>query len=149
MGLRNLTFRAFIHATEDPEKAQAALRFVSGHSEVRESGSEGVHGNPITVIESTITKAREIDAVMRRFTRDDLTILLDSLTRRIDEQGDFYFRLRKQDAFEGRFSLADGEEPEGDIISVRGRIEAYPKKKETIMASILEYLNDLLSEAPQ
>ena len=147
MGLRNLTFRAFIHATEDPEKVRVAVRFVSGRSAMEESRSEGVHGNPIAVVESTVKKAKEIDVAMRRFSPDDLRVLIDSAEKRIDEQGDFYFRLRKQDAYEGRVSLADGDDPEGDIISARGRIEAYPMKREKVLASIREYLNGLLVDS--
>jgi RNA binding exosome subunit len=143
MTLHSLVLRAFCHATEDLSKVVGAVQFASGIEEVKESKSEGIHGNPIIVIEANVTKSKEIDRLMSRLSAQDLETLLGSLEKRIDDDGTFYFRIKKQEVFLGRLVLADGNDDGGDVISAHGKIAAYPKRPDTILASIQGYLNKL------
>jgi RNA binding exosome subunit len=143
MDIANLSFRTFAHATEDPERVEKALRFVSGAENVTRSSSTGYHGNPITVLEAKVTDSKHIKAVLRSLGPETLRILRDSLDRRLDEESFFYFRLDKQEAFLERFVLADGE----DVIAVRGKVKSYPQNRDNAMASMRNILESELERA--
>lgn len=140
MDIANLSFRTFAHATEDPERVEKALRFVSGAENVSKSSSTGYYGNPITVLEARVTDSKHIKALLRSLGPEALKVMLDTLDRRLDEESFFYFRLDKQEAFQERFVLADGE----DVIAVRGKVKSYPQNRDNAMISMSNILRSEL-----
>ena len=143
MDIANLSFRTFAHATEDPERVEKALRFVSGAENVSRSSSTGYYGNPITVLEARVTDSKHIKALLRSIGPEALKVMLDSLDQRLDEESFFYFRLDKQEAFLERFVLADGE----DVIAVRGKVKSYPQNRDNARASMRNILQSELDRA--
>jgi RNA binding exosome subunit len=143
MDIANLSFRTFAHATEDPERVEKALRYVSGAENITRSSSTGYYGNPIIVMEAKVTDSKHIKALLRSLGPEALKQLLDSLDRRLDEESFFYLRLDKQEAFLERFVLADGE----DIIAVRGKVKSYPQNRDNAMVSIRNILESELERA--
>jgi RNA binding exosome subunit len=143
MDIANLSFRTFAHATEDPERVEKALRYVSGAENITRSSSTGYYGNPIIVMEAKVTDSKHIKALLRSLGPEALKQLLDSLDRRLDEESFFYLRLDKQEAFRERFVLADGE----DIIAVRGKVKSYPQNRENAMGSMRNILESELERA--
>ncbi|MEM0449507.1 MAG: RNA-binding domain-containing protein [Methanomassiliicoccales archaeon] len=141
MSLHNLHFRAFCHATEDEGKVMKALIFASGCEEnnVGRMKCEGHHGNPIIILDVDIRSSIEIRKVFSRLSKRDLQTLIDDLERRVDEECSFFFRLDKQNAFEGIMIL--GEKNEGnDVIAVHGKIKTYPKSRKRALETMKEYL---------
>lgn len=133
-----LSFRAFVHATEDEEAVLSALRTVVGDDvEVEASRAEGYHGNPITVLAGEVSEARRLRAI---FDRLDAAGLLDGLSAeaedRLDEDNQLHFRLDKDAAHGGELVLGG----RGDVIAVWGKVEAYPARRDTALAALREYL---------
>jgi RNA binding exosome subunit len=63
----------------------------------------------------------------------------------MDEEGNLFLRLDKQRAFLGELRLSGSE----DIISVRGSVKAYPKRREIALGVADEYLKGLLGQGGQ
>jgi RNA binding exosome subunit len=140
MDIANLAFRTFAHATEDPDRVEKALKFVSGAEEVKRSNSTGYHGNPIVVMEARVTEGKNIKSLFRSLDKDDLSKLLETLDRRLDEESFFFLRLDKQEAYQGRFKMTEGE----DVIAVRGKVKSYPQTRENALEVMRKYLTEEL-----
>jgi RNA binding exosome subunit len=136
MDIANLSFRTFAYATEDPERVERALRFVSGADCITRNSSTGYYGNPIIVMQARVTDSKHIKAVLRSLGPEGLKTLLDTLDRRLDEESFFYLRLDKQEAYLDRFVLTDGE----DVIAVRGKVKSYPQSRDNAMVSMRNIL---------
>jgi RNA binding exosome subunit len=61
--------------------------------------------------------------------RDDLRATVDART---DDEGVFYVRLDKQEAFAGRLALTRGE----DAIQLRLKLETYPATRERALEAL-------------
>jgi RNA binding exosome subunit len=67
--------------------------------------------------------------------------LRDTLDSRLDDGGNFFFRLDKQAAFGGQVLLTKQD----DVIAVKGKVKAYPNNRENAMNALTTYLDDLLA----
>jgi len=143
MDIANLSFRTFAHATEDPERVERALRFVSGADCVTRTSSIGYYNNPIIVMEAKITDSKHIKALLRSLGPEGLKVLLDTLDSRLDEDSFFYLRLDKQEAYLERFVLTNGE----DVIAVRGKVKSYPQSRDNAMATMKKILESEIERA--
>ncbi|MDH7508020.1 MAG: RNA-binding domain-containing protein [Methanomassiliicoccales archaeon] len=142
MVFHSLFFRVFVNATEDENKVIKALQFVSGTKEFKRSLSTGYHGNPITILESILRKKSEIDAFLNRLSLGDLKKIIDTLERRMDDEGFVYFRFDKQLAYHEQLVLTDGE----DVIAVKGKAKAYPSTYERAINAAREYFESLIKK---
>ncbi len=142
MTFHYLLFRAFCQATEDEKKVISAIEFVTGSEDVSVMRSKGFHGNPILVLETEVKSKKRIDSVFQNLDRQQLQELRDTLESRLDDDGNFFFRLDKQAAFEGRIVLT----AQDDVIAVKGKVKAYPNNRENAMKGLVDYLEDRLSK---
>lgn len=140
----HLELRTFCHATESEEKVRKALAFVSDGREVTVVHSEGYHGNKILIMECVISRKADIRAFFRRLSASDLKALLDTMDNRMDEDGQFFFRLDKQKAFLEEMVLFTGD----DCIHVRAKVESYPKRREKALENAKSMLQELIERAP-
>ncbi|NYT15815.1 MAG: hypothetical protein GKC02_07670 [Methanomassiliicoccales archaeon] len=140
MSLHYLAFRTLVHATESEEKVFEVMRFVTSLEELSRTEVQGHHGNAIVILEGEIKKSREIDGFFNRMDREALEEIIKSLDQRVDENCHIYFRLDKQEAYQGRIVLAGHE----DFIQVRGNVKSYPKRRDSAMGSIREYLDSFI-----
>ena len=123
--ITRITVETFVHATEDTEKVESALRHLMSSFERRKV--EGYFGNPILILSGEIKKKRDIESFMKnvkqKITAEDI-----DFTRCTDEEGPLHLRLDKQKLYDGIFSLRnDGE------VKVTISIQAYPHKKEDVV----------------
>jgi RNA binding exosome subunit len=141
MSLHYLTFRAFCQATEDEKKVVSAIRFVSGAEDVSITKSQGFHGNPILILETSIKSKKRIDLVFRSLAHQYLRELRDTLESRLDDNGNFFFRLDKQAAYKGKIIITTQD----DVIAVKGKVKAYPNNRERAQDAMMNYLDEMLS----
>jgi len=142
MTFHYLIFRAFCQATEEEKRVISALEFVSGSDDISVLRSQGFHGNPILVLETEVKSKKRIDSFFQNLERHHLQELRDILELRLDDDGNFFFRLDKQAAFEGRIVLTTQD----DVIAVKGKVKAYPNNRENAMKVLVDYLDDRLSK---
>jgi RNA binding exosome subunit len=140
MSLHYLAFRTLVHATESEEKVSKALKFTTDLEELSRTEAEGYYENPIVILEGEIKKSRDIAGFFNRMDGKAIEEIIRSLDQRVDDDCNIYFRLDKQEAYQGRMVLAEHE----DFIQVRGNIKSYPKRRDSAMASIRKYLDSFI-----
>lgn len=134
-----ISFRTFVHATEDRGKVAEAMAFASGVDELTEEAATGYHGNPISILYTQLKRRDDIINFFSRISLNDLEELIKTLENRVDEECNFYLRLSKQAAARGLLRLADDD----DIIHVMCKIETYPRKREKAISVVKEFLNSI------
>lgn len=132
-----LEFRVHCHATEVEERVQQAFALVSGVDSPDVTRAEGHYGNPIAVFRAVVEDSKHIDAFWGRVKEaGELDAILETLGSRIDEDCQIYLRFDKQEAYLGRIRLADHD----DVVSVKGKVAAYPAKRERALEAARGYL---------
>ena len=136
----SLHARAFCHATEDLDKVKKAMENALGQTEIKVSKTEGVHGNPIAVLEASVVDSDGIAEFFGKLSEGDLSELLATLGERVDDGCNLFLRIDKQEAYKGLQRLAT----DGDVISIRLRVRAYPAKREIAYAAAKKYVEEEL-----
>lgn len=140
----SLRARAICHATEDPAKVEQALRCVVGDAEVAVSTAEGHYGNPILTMEAAVGDEGDIISVLSRLRRDDLMEVLNTLESRMDESCHLHVRADKAAAYSGSLELAG----EGDVVSLRLKVRAFPAKPEAALKVVRELIHEIAGQTP-
>ena len=137
--LHYLELRAFCYATEDESKVREALETVgSSAMEFEREVTEGHYGDRIVILSTTIESTDEITSVLEGLTAvPGFDRVITGLPEYVDEDCTFFLRLDKQRAFQGELRLGEG-------IHVRGKIEAYPAKREAAITNLREALLELV-----
>ncbi|MFC7046305.1 RNA-binding protein [Halobacteriaceae archaeon GCM10025711] len=127
--------RAFCYETEDEQRVERALRhFLPEDVELERQTSTGHHGDRIVVLSARVERADEIRHVLEQLrTGGNVDRLRDELADRVDENCSFFAHLDKQAAYHGETELGTG-------IALRGKVEAYPAKRETAVENLREAL---------
>ncbi|MFQ6012434.1 MAG: RNA-binding domain-containing protein [Thermoplasmata archaeon] len=134
---RRLDFRVHTHATEEEDRVRRALAFVSGVEEPSVQRAEGHHGNPISILTARLVRAADIRAFWDRVKAEgQLAPILSELERRVDGRGHLFLRFDKQEAYRGRLKLVRHD----DIVSVKGKVSAYPARRERALEVARAYL---------
>jgi RNA-binding protein len=140
-----IRLRASCHPTEDLAKVSQAVAFVAGSDpatfQPAVTALESHHGGTVQLVEHVMDKSRAVRDLLQRIldlpgARADLAASLDART---DEDGVFYARVDKQDAYAGKLTLTRGE----DCVQLRLKLEHYPATRE----AALEALGRLLAGA--
>jgi RNA binding exosome subunit len=136
-----IRLRATAHPTEDLAKVESAVRNAAGVPDlaVQAEPLETHHGAMGHLVHATIDKSRAVRDALGRIlalpgAREDLAATLDSRT---DDDGVFYLRLDKQEAYAGRLSLTRGE----DAVQLRLKMEHYPATREAALESLKAMLD--------
>lgn len=132
-----LEFRVHCHATEEEARVRQAFAFVTGVEDPEMSQAEGYHGNPILVLTATLENSSDIAAFWERAKAEgQLEVVLRELDQRVDDDCNLFARFDKQEAYQGRLRLARHD----DVISMRGKVAAYPAKRALALDAAREYL---------
>ncbi len=134
--------RTFCYSTEDEKRVEAALRtFLPEDIEIERETTEGHYGDRILILSVRLERADEVRHVLSKLTElGSFDRLLRELEDRIDENCAFFIQLDKQAAYRGDVELGDG-------LMLRGKVEAYPAKKERAIETASEALEELRSES--
>jgi len=135
--LHYVEVRAFCYATEAENRVETALRtLLPADVALERAESEGHFGDPILVLSARVERTdetREVLAALAHLPADEYDRLVAELDERVDEDCNLFVTLDKQAAYDGEVRLGDG-------ITLRGKVEAYPAKRE----AALENARDLL-----
>lgn len=134
--------RTFCYATEDEKRVEAALRtFLPEEAELKRDVTEGHNGDRIVILSVRLERADDVRHVLSKLTElGELDRLLEELEARIDDNCAFYIGLDKQAAYHGDVALGEG-------LMLRGKVEAYPAKRERAIETASEALGDLAAQA--
>lgn len=136
----NLEVTVFAHATENENKVLKCLQVVLPENiGVEKNLLRGHYGNPITKFFGKCRgkKAQScLDDLIRKMSREDLKSLIENLKNKFDSSCHLYLRLSKQEAYEGKVKLSEGD----DVIHVKVKVLARPAKVENATRIIRNYL---------
>ena len=140
--LHYVDLRTFCYATEDEKRVEEALRtFLPEELEIERVESEGHYGDRILVLSARVENADDVRHVLARLADlESFDQLIDELDERVTENTELFLRLDKQAAFGGDVRLGDG-------ITFRGKVEAYPAKKEQAVENAEDVLERLRDES--
>ena len=129
-GIAWIQIETFSHATEDIEKVKSLLsKFFSFDISFNENKTYGHFGNEITIINVELSKNKEIkDFVSNFLTIVDKSYILETLEKRLDEDGILFIRMGKERVFNDDFTIDDN----GDIL-LSMKFVTYPKSREKVI----------------
>ena len=129
-GIAWIQIETFSHATEDIEKVKSLLsKFFSFDITFNENKTYGHFGNEITIINVELSKNKEIkDFVSNFLTIVDKSYILETLEKRLDEDGILFIRMGKERVFNDDFTIDDN----GDIL-ISMKFVTYPKSREKVI----------------
>lgn len=120
----------FSHATEDLEKVKSLLsKFFSFDISFDEKKTYGHFGNEIKIISVELTRDKDIKRFISEFLNImDKQYILDTIERRIDEDGILFVRMDKERIYNDDFTIDDS----GDVI-VSMKFVTYPKSRKKVI----------------
>ncbi len=107
--------RAYVHATEDPQKVLEAIAKAFGLEElpeIEETKTYGHHSNPITILHFEL-KGREAERAFKNLisAMDDLEFeLLKHEVEQRSEGSKLFLRVDKQQAFKGKIRVSSSSD---------------------------------------
>ncbi|MFB6102522.1 MAG: RNA-binding protein [Haloplanus sp.] len=127
--------RTFCYATEDAKRVEQALRtYLPEETEVERQVTTGHHGDRIAVLSARLENADDVRYVLDRLVDlPEYDTFLTELDDRVSEDCSLYLTLDKQAAFRG-------EVRQGDGITLRAKVEAYPANREAAVENAREAL---------
>jgi RNA binding exosome subunit len=114
----SLDISAIAHATEDLEKVEQAVRFVTEcltgiRANVTKQYLKGHHGNVITTISVKLPRKQlspdGLELLSRRLSDSDKRFLSDHMSSYVDPDRNLYLRFDKQEALLGRARLHESD----------------------------------------
>lgn len=118
-----ISIQALCHATEDEERVLKALHTL--YPTFEKHKATGYFGNPISVLSVRITRRKEITRVLQALKEHCSGQLSSDIERRMDERGNLYIRLDKQELYQGSIAVRDSGE-----IKIIIHISTYPSRVE-------------------
>lgn len=125
--LKEISFTATVHATEDKSKVVKALLELIPEKlrkkiSITETAYKGYYGNPIILL-SIMVRGKLATEVLKYITErmDDTSkkILGVTLDQRVDQAHRLHIRFSKQDAYQGRLVLYNGDDVVKVILSFK------------------------------
>ena len=112
--IREIGIEAFIQATEDQEKAVFAIKNLFP-PELREEIEldidklRGVYHNQITVIRAKFAANAQqvLEYISNKLNTSDKEYLFKSISRRVDEKGNIFLRIGKQELFQEKMEIKE------------------------------------------
>jgi RNA binding exosome subunit len=132
---QRMDFRVFCHATESEEKVRKALTFVTTTDVVKTRKAQGFHGNPIIVMESSISGKSLKSFIENLKSSGAMKGLSDRIEERVADDCCLYLRFDKQKAFSEELEIVQHD----DVIASKLKLKVFPKDKETTITALKEY----------
>ena len=141
MGLHSVSWRVNVSALDQSELIQDSLKWIAGEkSSIEISKDKSFHGAEQYTIVAKNMKKKDSRKSLERLGEGVLKELLENnIQLRIDENKNFYVRLKLSELVKGEISLADKNTVSS---TVRGKfkIESYPGD------STIEVISNLIKE---
>lgn len=133
--IHNIKFRVFVYENEDVEELSQAVLNILPEAEINVEEAEGLTEDKIIILSGVVSKKRYTKAFFNLLLESvDLDKLNDDLERKIDEKGNWFLRLDKEDAIDEKLTVKDS----GDSIHLKIKIAAFPAKKEISVGKVRE-----------
>lgn len=135
--IHNIRFREFVYEDEDLDELKQAILNIFPDAEIEIEEAEGLTENRILILTGVISKKRQTKEFFNKLLeldREVLDKLINDLDKKVDENGNLFLRLSKEDAIDEKINIVDS----GDSIHLKIKIAAYPAKKEVAINKLKE-----------
>ena len=141
MGLHSVSWRVNVSALDQSELIQDSLKWIAGEkSSIKISKDKSFHGAEQYTIVAKNMKKKDSRKSLERLGGDVLKELLgNNIQLRIDENKNFYVRLKLSELVKGEISLAD-KNTVSSTVKGKFKIESYPGD------STIEVISNLIRE---
>jgi len=141
MGLHSVSWRVNVSALDQSELIQDSLKWIAGEkSSIEISKDKSFHGAEQYTIVAKNMKKKDSRKSLERLGGDVLKELLgNNIQLRIDENKNFYVRLKLSELVKGEISLAD-KNTVSSTVKGKFKIESYPGD------STIEVISNLIRE---
>lgn len=138
--IHNIRFREFVYENEDLDELKQAIVNIFPDAEIEIEEAEGLMDNKILILNGVIDKKRHTKEFFNKLLELDSEVLnkfINDLDKKVDENGNLFLRLSKEDAIDEKMTIVDS----GDAIHLKIKIAAYPAKKDIAIKKIKEAIN--------
>lgn len=135
--IHNIRFREFVYEDEDLDELKQAILNIFPDAEIEIEEAEGLTENRILILTGVISKKRQTKEFFNKLLELDSKVLdklINDLDKKVDENGNLFLRLSKEDAIDEKINIVDS----GDSIHLKIKIAAYPAKKEVAINKLKE-----------
>ena len=141
MGLHSVSWRVNVSALDQNELIQDSLKWIAGEkSSIEISKDKSFHGAQQFTILAKNMKKKDARESLERLGKDVLKELLGkNIQQRIDENKNFYVRLKLSELVRGEICLADSNSI-SSTVKGKFKIESYPGD------STLEVISNLIEQ---
>ncbi len=128
--VHTLEIETFCYPTEELEKVKKAFEITGFEPSISSA-------NRTRVLKTEEKKHGQITDFLKKLKSElpenDVKEICETIERRTDEQGNFFFRLDKQAASEEEYKLSNGSD-----IQVRMKISSFPSSREKVIEKLEE-----------
>lgn len=138
--IHNIRFREFVYENEDLDELTQAILNIFPEASIEMEEAEGLTEDKIIILTGVIDKKRHTKAFFNRIlslNQEQLKKLDEDLERKMDDKGNLFLRLSKEDAIDDEIKIIDS----GDSIHLKLKIAAFPAKKSIAIEKVREALN--------
>ena len=138
--IHNIRFREFVYEDEDLDELKQAILNIFPDAEIEIEEAEGLTENRILILTGVISKKRQTKDFFNKLLELDSKVLdnlINDLDKKVDENGNLFLRLSKEDAIDEKINIVDS----GDSIHLKIKIAAYPAKKEVAINKLKEAID--------
>lgn len=138
--IHNIRFREFVYEDEDLDELKQAILNIFPDAEIEIEEAEGLTENRILILTGVISKKRQTKDFFNKLLELDSEVLdklINDLDKKVDENGNLFLRLSKEDAIDEKINIVDS----GDSIHLKIKIAAYPAKKEVAINKLKEAID--------
>ena len=141
MGLHSVSWRVNVSALDQIKLIEDSLKWIAGEkSSIEITKDKSFHGAEQFTIVAKNMKKKDSRKSLERLGRDVLKELLENnIQLRIDEDKNFYVRLKLSELVKGEISLAD-RNTISSTVKGKFKIESYPGD------SIIDVISNLIKE---
>lgn len=138
--IHNIRFREFVYEDEDLDELKQAILNIFPDAEIEIEEAEGLTENRILILTGVISKKRQTKDFFNKLLELNSKVLdklINDLDKKVDENGNLFLRLSKEDAIDEKINIVDS----GDSIHLKIKIAAYPAKKEVAINKLKEAID--------
>ncbi len=138
--IHNIRFREFVYEDEDLDELKQAILNIFPDAEIEIEEAEGLTENRILILTGVISKKRQTKDFFNKLLELDSKVLdklINDLDKKVDENGNLFLRLSKEDAIDEKINIVDS----GDSIHLKIKIAAYPAKKKVAINKLKEAID--------
>tara|TARA_B100000965_G_scaffold236464_1_gene198150 strand:+ start:134 stop:562 length:429 start_codon:yes stop_codon:yes gene_type:complete len=140
MGLHSVSWRVNVSALDQIKLIEDSLKWIAGEkSSIEITKEKSFHGAEQFIIVAKNMKKKDSRESLEKLGKDVLKELLENIQLRIDEDKNFYVRLKLSELVKGEISLAD-RDTISSTVKGKFKIESYPGD------STIDVISNLIKE---